>query len=281
LSAESTALEALLAAGLGPLVTTRSDTLTQQVYRALRLAMFKGQLDPGRLYSENWTAQILDASRTPVREALRQLEFEGLVEIIPQRGFRLRILSAGEVREFYTLREMLESYVVTSLCETATDGSLDSSIGSLHRILERQRDCVNDPPDFVAWDEEFHLAVAALANLPRAARMIASLRGILWLLGTRIIGNHERREAVLEEHSRIVEALLAHDCAASTAAMKAHIRETARLAMATPLGYERQVGSRRTDTAVDWTAPSTVRGRTANDRRERASGNRGQGGGLQ
>ena len=195
--------------------------------------MLQGQFDHGQLYSENWLAATLEASRTPIREALRQLQLEGLIEIIPQRGFRMREISKEEIREFYSLREMLECYVVGTLCDEASDGSLDAALRELSRIVERQRDNVGDLGEFVAWDEEFHLTMARLASLPRTARMIASLRGVLWLLAARIMGNRARREAVVEEHDSIVTALQRHERKQAVQAMTRHIRETARLATAT------------------------------------------------
>ena len=176
------------AAALAPLGGSRRDSLAQRVYKSIRLGMLMGQFDHGQLYSENWLADTLEASRTPIREALRQLQFEGLIDIIPQRGFRMREISKAEIREFYTLREMLECYVVGTLCDEASDGSLDTALRELNRIVERQRDNLGDLGEFVAWDEEFHLTMARLASLPRTARMIASLRGVLWLLAARIMG---------------------------------------------------------------------------------------------
>ena len=233
MASESPALDTQAAGVLGPIGSARRESLAQQVYRTIRLGMLKGQFRQGQLYSENWLAETLEASRTPIREALRQLEFEGLIEIIPQRGFRMREISDAEILEFYAVREMLETYVIGTLCDEARDGSKDSDLRELRRILERQRDCVHDIGEFVACDEEFHLSIAQLANLTRTARMIASLRGVLWLLGARIIGSYERREAVLEEHDAIVRALLDHDRKQAVQAMTRHIRETAKLASAT------------------------------------------------
>ncbi len=221
------------AGGTLALAGPRRDSLAQQVYKSIRLGMLRGSLDQGHLYSESWLASTLEASRTPIREALRQLEFEGLIEIIPQRGFRMREISKAEVREFYTLREMLECYVVGALCDEASDGSLDAALRELSRILERQRENIGDIGEFVAWDEEFHLTMARLANLPRTARMISSLRGVLWLLAARVMGDQARREDVLEEHGAIVGALLEHDRKRAVQAMTRHVRETARLATTT------------------------------------------------
>src|SRR5438128_1744298 len=125
---ESLAVDTEPAGLLSPLGSARREGLAQQVYKTIRLGMLKGQFQKGQLYSENWLAETVEASRTPIREALRQLEFEGLIEIIPQRGFRMREISEAEVREFYAVREMLEAYVVGTLCDEAANGSKDSEL---------------------------------------------------------------------------------------------------------------------------------------------------------
>ncbi|HZQ49783.1 MAG TPA: GntR family transcriptional regulator [Candidatus Dormibacteraeota bacterium] len=227
---------------LNRLSRARRDSLGQQVYKSIRLGMLRGQFEQGQLYSESWLAETLAASRTPIREALRQLEHEGLVEIIPQRGFRMREVSPAEIREFYALREMLECYVVGTLCDEAGDGSLDPALRELSRILERQRESIDDLGEFVARDEEFHLTMAHLARLPRTARMISSLRGVLWLLAARIMGNQARREAVLDEHSAILVAIQSHQRKQAVQAMTRHVRETARLASASPVPTQMTVG---------------------------------------
>src|SRR5919202_1416849 len=137
---------------------TRADTLATQAYQAIRLALLHGQLGPDVFYSENSVASMLGISRTPAREALRQLEIEGLIEVLPQRGFRVRRISAAELVEFYDLRGLLEAYVVRSLCESIDERSLRL----LGHILERQEMAGGDVPAFLGLDEEFHLSMAQL-----------------------------------------------------------------------------------------------------------------------
>jgi DNA-binding GntR family transcriptional regulator len=103
----------------------RSETLAHQAYQAIRVAIQNDALTPGKFYSENELGQSMGISRTPVREALIELAREGLVEVIPQRGFRLRIPTADEATEVFELRTVLESHVVKRLAEDATDEQLE------------------------------------------------------------------------------------------------------------------------------------------------------------
>jgi DNA-binding GntR family transcriptional regulator len=207
---------------------TRADTLATQAYQAIRLALLHGQLRPDQFYSENSVALMLGISRTPAREALRQLETEGLIEVLPQRGFRVRRISAPELVEFYDLRGMLEAYVVRTLCQRIDDRQLRL----LRHILERQQLASSDVTEFIGLDEDFHLSMARMAGLQRTGRIVASLRGVLWLMGTRVVDDPSRRADVVAEHERIVAALEQHDESAATDAVTHHVRATAHAALA-------------------------------------------------
>jgi DNA-binding GntR family transcriptional regulator len=207
---------------------TRADTLATQAYQSIRLALLHGQLKPEIFYSENSVALMLGISRTPAREALRQLEIEGLIEILPQRGFRVRRISSAELVEFYDLRGLLESYVVRTLSATVDD----RAVRLLRHILERQQLAADDVTEFIGLDEEFHLTMARMAGLQHTARIVASLRGVLWLMGTRVVDNPSRRGDVIAEHVAILAAVERHDAEAAADAVLHHIRATAQVALA-------------------------------------------------
>jgi len=198
-------------------------TLAEESYDAIRLAMLNGQLQPGVCYSTSRLNHIdIAASRTPVREALQRLEGEGLVEILPQRGFRVATLTREGYAEFCALRELLESFVVERLCTISNAQALQL----LRQIVDRQRLFVDDLGAFLQLDEEFHSALAGAADLPRTARIVASLRGIIWLTGSKVVGVAARRQEVLVEHDELLQALGRRDCDAAVAAIKHHLRQT-------------------------------------------------------
>src|SRR5207244_9533074 len=130
--------------------------------------------------------------------------------------------------EFYDLRGLLEAYVVRTLCETIDERSLRL----LRHILERQQLAADDVTEFIGLDEEFHLSMARMAGLQRTARIVASLRGVLWLMGTRIVDNPARRTDVIGEHEAILAALERRDEQAASDAVTHHIRATAQVALA-------------------------------------------------
>jgi len=202
----------------------RSETLSRQAYQSIRTSIRSGAISANGFYSEVQLAHALKISRTPVREALIELEREGLVEIVPQRGFRLRTISDDERREAFELRNLIETHVVRRLAKQATA----ADVADLRRILERQATVIVEPAKFIEADEEFHLAIPTLLGLERTRRILLTLRGIIWLAGLDAISIPERTVQVLDEHRAVVDAIAAHDPGAAAKAMKNHIDQTRR-----------------------------------------------------
>ena len=114
-----------------------------------------------------------------MREALIELEREGLVEIVPQRGFRLRTISDDERQEAFELRDLIETHVVRRLAKEATD----ADVAELRRLVDHQAKVIAEPAKFIEADEAFHLAIPTLLGLERTRRILLTLRGIIWLAG--------------------------------------------------------------------------------------------------
>ena len=196
------------------------DTLADRAYRSIRVAIINHDLVPDRYYSEAWLAGALGVSRTPTHSALLQLEMEGLVEIFAQRGFRLRQVSEAEYIEFYDVRILLETNVLRTLAPKVTP----EEVATLREFLARQQRVVEDPLPFQDLDEGFHRFMAETAGLHRTAAIIHSLRGILWL-GTahRPV---KQREAVVLQHTAIVDGLEARDAEAAVQALERHLQSS-------------------------------------------------------
>ncbi|MGH9167415.1 MAG: GntR family transcriptional regulator [Acidimicrobiia bacterium] len=210
----------------------RPDSLAQQAYRSIRQALRNQVLVHGEFYSESELAQSMGISRTPVREALIELAREGLVEIVPQRGFRLRILGPDDQREVFELRTVLESYVAERLARQATP----DQVAQLREVLARQAGLVDEASEFLGVDEEFHLLMPRLVGLERTHEMLATLRGAMWLIGSTALSLPQRGPAVLSEHAAIVDAIADGDSKGAARALRHHIEQTALAAV----GLERR-----------------------------------------
>jgi DNA-binding GntR family transcriptional regulator len=196
-------------------------------YNRIRRAIRDRQLLADTLYSELQIAQDLDISRTPVREALIELAREGIIEILPHRGFRVRTMTQEEERELFDLRRLVEAYVVRRLAQSPAP----EAVAALRDIVERQAAAIEDTPAFLELDEEFHLAMPALLGLKHASRILSGLRGLIFLGGSAAMASPQRAREVLEEHRGIVEAVAGADAQHAADALTGHIDRTASLSL--------------------------------------------------
>lgn len=194
------------------------------IARQIREAILGGHLAPGARIRQEALGRELGVSRIPVREALRQLEAEGLVSLTPRSGARVARLDLAEHHEVYRLREALEPIAIAESARHITDAQL----AELRLLLERVEAAVGDPRAWLARDREFHLAAYAAAPLPRLTRMIEELwnttqqyrRAFVMTLDA------EGLELVNAEHRLILAALERGDADDAELRQRAHIRRT-------------------------------------------------------
>jgi DNA-binding GntR family transcriptional regulator len=198
-------------------------SLGEQAYQVLRQAIRDGLIHTERQYSESEFAQMLGVSRTPVREALKALEREGVLEATHRRGYRLRTFSAEELEELVELRGALERIAITRLVRQASDDDLQV----LADILQRQ-DEDRAGKNIFALDEEFHLAIAELAGLQRTRDILSGLRSAFAAVtaGADIPLEDTRRR--VEEHHAIYAAIARRDTRAAPRLLVRHIDDASR-----------------------------------------------------
>ncbi|WP_326565286.1 GntR family transcriptional regulator [Amycolatopsis rhabdoformis] len=195
------------------------DYLGQQAYQALRRALRDGGISPGRFYSEAEFAELLGVSRTPVREALKALERDGVVVAARRRGYRIREFTEAEVDEIAALREQLEILVARSLTAQQTPEGL----ARLADILRRQ-DEGNPDETMFALDEEFHLTAAELAGLPRTRKILEGLRSVMAAVTAGVAVPHEESKHRISEHHAILAGIAAGDAEEAVRLMREHVR---------------------------------------------------------
>lgn len=202
---------------LKPLV--RSDSLAQQAYVAIRRAIREGQIARAELFSEATFAKSLGVSRTPVREALLDLFRDGIVEIVPKRGFRLAELDDAAIAEIRMLRVALEQLVVARLCEMATPAEV-SELRMIASGKGRSRE------DMFGLDEAFHMRMAEIAGLPQVKRVLLGVRGKMYLIASGARIATLRNEAVTREHNEILDHIAERNTTAAKAAIATHIKRS-------------------------------------------------------
>ena len=151
----------------------RDENVTAQelVLASVRKAILAGVLGPGARLRQEELAEVFGTSRIPVREALRALEYEGLVTSEPHRGFTVTGLDADDVEEVYGLRILLESEAVRLALPLLTDEDLDDL-----EELFRKMQAAEAPDEQLASRERFYLRLYSVTGRPRLVGLIMRLR---------------------------------------------------------------------------------------------------------
>lgn len=182
------------------------EPMTQVVARHLRDAIQSGELEPGARVGQESVATELGVSRIPVREALRQLESEGLVVIVPNSGAKVAVLDFEECAEIYKMRERLEPLAFAESVGRLTDEQKDD-ITRLRLELEAQ---TGHAQAYLEGDRRFHLACYAGVATPRMLKMIVDFWNTTQRYRRILIGTFSDEDYDLNnfEHRLIAEAAL-------------------------------------------------------------------------
>ncbi|MEO7269682.1 MAG: GntR family transcriptional regulator [Knoellia sp.] len=201
-----------------------SSTKADRVREAVLADIASGALGPGSALDEVLLAQQHSVSRTPVREALRRLQSDGLLETGPRRQLLVVDVSPEHRREITTLRVALEGAAANAACELRDEDDLDR----LELLLLKQRRAAqaDDPEAFLQLDEEFHLALAGAARLPTLSRMLGQLGAFVRLgrLGEPTSKRH--MVGLVREHEVLVSLLRSREAAKLRTTLATHIGQT-------------------------------------------------------
>ncbi len=200
----------------------RPRSLRDQVYDRLRAAILSGEMPAGSPVIEADIALRLGASRTPVREALRRLETEGMLEPRGGRGTVVRELKRDEVTCIFEIREALESLAA----RRASRRMIERDYREIERLIERMRKHVDDVAEMERLDTAFHDRILAHADGIRLKRMLGDLRSDILPWRFVSLATLERRAATVDEHASMLAAMKARDEPAITEATSRHIANT-------------------------------------------------------
>lgn len=199
----------------------RSRSMRDQLYRVLRSCILTGKIKPGELIDEKGIAAQIKVSRTPVREAVKRLSDEYLVEIIAQSATRAARLDLDHIREAYLIRRALE-------CESAAQaatGSTSRHEKMLRAIVERQARAIEQGRfiDAIALDDRFHRYISRITGLSRLWHTIEVSKAQLDRVRHIMLPKSGEAEATLKHHGLIIDAVMSGDSAAAAAAMRKHL----------------------------------------------------------
>ena len=197
--------------------------LSEKVYRALRIMILEGELVPGEKLKQDILATRLGISRTPLAAAFSKLEKEMLVELLPRRGARVRVLDSKELLDLYDIRIMLEPLGAGGVAKNGTPEDLLA----LQELLVAYKALVDsdDPRAIRRADYDFHLAIARMSGNESLYRIISAFN-IVFICNQRGLLKPAKRS--YKEHSALMKALSAHDEKKAASIMRDHLTDSRR-----------------------------------------------------
>lgn len=210
-------------------VSKRSSTLRGQVEDKLRAAICEGHFTPGQRLVERELCELLDVSRTSVREALRHLEAEGLITTVPHKGPTVAIMGREEAQQLYELRALLEGYAGTQFALTGSP-DLKAMLGNAVDDFERIATSGNSGELLGAKAGFYNLLLKGSGNI-FVAQTLAALYNRIALLRMASMSQPGRLEYSLRELREIVAAIQSGNGDAAGEACRTHIRNAATAAL--------------------------------------------------
>lgn len=204
-------------------ITTDQALLSQQVTNRIRNLILSGELAPGSRIRQEELAARVGTSRIPVREALKRLESEGLVILVPNSSAWVAKLDLRECLESYKIRERLEPLAMIESVQRITD----EQIADLERLVERIEIC-RDNEEFLLLDRQFHVACYAAADMPQLLALVERFWNTTQHYRrayTGIVGPHGKW-VIHYEHRLMMEAIKRRDGEEASTLLRSHIRRT-------------------------------------------------------
>lgn len=191
-------------------------------YSRLLTAIRGGEFNPGDRLRETDVAARLSLSRTPVREALRRLEADGIVEHRPRLGAVIRKLSHAELVELYEMRAVLERTAAEMAAKHAARAEIDT-LNDLNCAI-----AASAPAEAAALNQDLHRVIYLATRNRFLLDAARGLNNALMLLGPTTLDDPERIKVVTSQHQVIIDAIANGDAVAAGAAAEAHLETSLR-----------------------------------------------------
>lgn len=200
------------------------ESAAHRVLTTLRDEIVTAQLEPGQIIRETETASRLGVSKTPVREALQALLWEGFVMVFPRRGYMVRHIGLNDVREVMDMRLALEPLITAQAARNRSQALVDELEAALACQLDESRPF----EDRLGAATRFHQMIVTSVGNKRAERLLHTYfdetTRMHYLFAP--ASDHVVSEAELTSHRAILDAIIARDAEAAQQAMQEHLQES-------------------------------------------------------
>ncbi|MBE5897843.1 MAG: GntR family transcriptional regulator [Lachnospiraceae bacterium] len=183
--------------------------LRDVVYNTLRNAILRGDLKPGDRLMEMHLANKLGVSRTPIREAIRLLEDEGLAITVPRKGAQVAKMTEKDLRDVLEIRNALDELAVSMACTRKKPEQIDK----LREALEAFKFATKskDPRKIAEEDEKFHNVIYEMADNPKLTNIVVNLREQMYRYRYEYVKDNDTYEDLIAEHQAMIEGFEQND----------------------------------------------------------------------
>ena len=202
-------------------------SLASRAKELIRAAIFEGEIRPEERLTIERIADELGISRTPVREALKALESDGVVRLLPRRGAIVASFSRREIYDRYTFRAMIEGYVGAQACERQSKTlakELQSDLAQLTRLIKQAPSDIASARPLIEANATFHDRILKAADSSTSERLLEQLRMPV-AYRVFIWQDKEERQRSLRWHGKIVKAFVDRNPEQARSAMEQHLTE--------------------------------------------------------
>ena len=195
--------------------------LRDVVFNTLRQAILKGELEPGERLMEIQRAERLGVSRTPISEAIRKLELEGLVLMIPRKGAEVAKISARSLRDVLEVRRALEELAIELACQRMSE----EEVGNLQKAQEDFKNAIaeGDAMKIAETDEHYHDVIYEGTQNAKLIQMLNNLREQMYRYRLEYIKDEDKRKILVLEHEKILKTVRERKVAEAKEAVREHI----------------------------------------------------------
>lgn len=203
---------------------THRKVFREEIRNAIREAIFSGELQPGDRIIETFWAKEMGVSQGPVREAIRDLEAQGLVETVPFKGSRVRTLTEKDVRDNYSVRICLESKSIRDAIAQLSDAGLSELVRQLQGILNEMEICAGqgDLRHFTECDTAFHRAIIDATGNQVLLRLWEQCNMRNWFSVSALTESVSLKQ-LQKGHQQLLEQIRARDAEAAASTIEDHL----------------------------------------------------------
>lgn len=206
------------------MIIEKNKSMREKVYDTLKQMIIDGVIKPGERIIETEYSNKFKISRTPIREAIRMLELEGLVESQTTGGVIVKTLTREEISEIYKIRIALESLIIEEIIKKINN----QDIKKLEKVLKNTKKAfeVKDIEKVFSLFTEFNQILYDIASLPKVTGMINNINLYLKRFRKLSIDNPSRKEEAFEDHVQILEAIKNKELSTAISINRMHLEKS-------------------------------------------------------